>query len=110
MIAIPLGLLTVPVAGEPVTITSSDAALPPNGCVHMIEVNASADATGAVFVKDRHSGNIIAELLPITVSSVESARWSVSAGRYAGNTVQLSRIALDAAVSGEGAYVTLWVK
>jgi hypothetical protein len=111
--AIPLGLITVSVAGTPILLTNAlilaaGGGLPPSGGVHKIEVWAKAANSGIILVKlNNGSGTpvIVADLQVPSAGSKIS--WFVEG---CGNTVFPQGLSIDAVSNGDGSYVTLWVE
>jgi len=107
MISIALGKIAVPTPGTPVPIAltaGQKAQLPPSGLVHKIEAWADPADTGTSYVKDA-AGVTIAPLLQPANGHVE--HWHVA---HEGNWVNPTALAVDAAVAGNGPFVTLWVE
>ncbi len=107
MQAIPLGRVTVPTAGTPVpfTLTATQAAmLSTNGQCAKVEIWPDPTAAGKVYVKK--SGVTLAAL-PLPTGGYPIP-WSTP--DCGSNNILPTAFSLDAASSGDGAYVTLWVK
>jgi hypothetical protein len=115
MICIPLGLITVPAAGTPVTLVSSMltsgqlAALPPSLQVAKVEVWPNPAATGKVYVKQ---GSTILAALPVPTSGAVIPWSTPECEENCISAIQLNNsggFSLDAATSGDGAFVSLWI-
>ena len=102
MTVVPLGLVTVPASGtdQPFTLTAAQLSkLPPSRQVSGIDVWANPSSAGIVSVR---SGGLTLAALPVP-SGGNVARWTSSeCGR-----IDPTSFALAAAVSGDGAFVTL---
>jgi hypothetical protein len=115
MQAIPLGRVTVAVAGTPVALASLMTpaqllAVPPSGMVARIEVWPDPASVGKVYVKCTPPGKATAILATLPVPSAGyPVPWSTD-GDGARNQFAIGQYSLDAATSGDGAYVTLWVE
>ena len=116
MQAIPLGRVTVPTAGTPVTFASVLSAaqlamIPPPGIVARIEVWPDPTAAGKVFVKVQPPGYaapVILAALPVPTGGYPIP-WSTD-GDGRRNQFPYTQFSLDAATSGDGAYVTFFVE
>lgn len=107
MIAIPLGLITVPTAGTPVAISLNAQQLAqcgPGGQVFKVEVWADPGMTG-VSVSVKQGGVVLAKLLKPASGCVPT--WYTP--EVGDNLLVPTAFSLDVATSGDGAFVTLWV-
>jgi hypothetical protein len=111
---ITLGRITVTTAGVPVSFLSKMSAvqlamLPPSGQVADIDVWPDPAAVGKVYVKCQAPGqpSTILATLPVPTGGYPIP-WSPP-GDPSRNSINYSEFSLDAATSGDGAYVTLWV-
>jgi hypothetical protein len=106
MISIPLGKIAVPTPGTPVaiTLTATQAAqLPRSGLVTKIEARADTADAGTVWVEQ--SGAKLAAL-PVP-SGGHAEHWDTPELDTGVNPLAYS---VDAAVAGNGPFVTLWVE
>jgi len=108
MTSIPLGRVTVAVAGTPVALLSAmtaaqKAALAPNQQCYKIEVFPDPASTGKVYVKQ---AGVTLAALPVPVNSVPLP-WTAEADR---NNINITAYSLDAATGGDGAFCTVWVR
>jgi hypothetical protein len=114
MQAICLGRVNVPTAGTPVLFSSlmtpaQLAMLPPSGQVARVDCWPDPAAVGKVFVKAQAPGQPIATVATLPVpSGGYPVPWS-TCGDTSRNSINYAKFSLDAATSGDGAYVTLWV-
>jgi hypothetical protein len=100
MLVTALGLITVVTAGTPVAITAS-AALRAN---HLLIQPAIAN-TGVIYVKTP-GGVIIRQLPPMGTSGIVNC-FEIGADDNC-DLLQLRQYLIDAAVSGEGSFVSIW--
>jgi len=109
MIAIPLGKIAVATPGTPVPITLTAAQLaklPPNGCVHKIEVWPDPADTGVG--KVLYGGTLVAGLpSPGTASGGHAEPYSMG---HSGNLVPWAQFSFDNTVATNGPLVNLWVE
>jgi hypothetical protein len=77
--------------------------LPPSQQVCRVEVWPDTQATGRVLVKCQ---GVTLAVLPVPASGYATA-WSTPDSDR--NSIAYAQFSLDAATSGDGAYVTLWV-
>jgi len=109
MIAIPLGLVTVPSAGTPTKISAAmvTAAGGPANCkVAGVEFCADPAMSGTTSYVKNAAGVIIAPLLKPANGYAGEYKHSAPAG---GNTILATSFAVDVATNSDGVYVTLWV-
>jgi hypothetical protein len=114
MQAICLGRVTVATAGVPVLFSSlltpaQLAMLPPSQQVAQMDIWPDPAAVGKVYVKCQVPGQSLTTLavLPVPAGGYP-VPWS-TCGDTSRNVVAFKQYSLDAATSGDGAYVTLWV-
>jgi hypothetical protein len=109
MIAIPLGKIAVPTPGTPVAITlipAQTALVPPNNCVHKIEVWPDPADTGVT--KVLIGGVLVAGLpSPGTASGGHAEPYEIG---HQGNSLPWAKFSIDNAVATNGPFVTLWVE
>ena len=113
--AIPLGRVTVAVAGTPVTFASKLTAvqlakLPPSGLVARIEVWPDPSASGKAYIMCQPSSaepNAIIAALPQSTGYPIPWMTDGDSGR---NLIAYSQYSLDVQTGGDGAYITLWVE
>jgi hypothetical protein len=110
MKSIPLGRVTVATAGTPVPLASvitqaQQAMLSAAGLCAKVEVWPDPTSSGKVFVKDAKTGNVMAAL-PVPTGGYP-VPWSTPEIDH--NGLRPTDFALDAATSGDGAFITLWV-
>ena len=112
MQAIVLGRVNVPTAGTPVLLSTlltaaQKAMLPPSAQVAIITVWPDPAATGKVFVKCQAPGQPIGIIaaLPVPTGGYP-VPWSTPSDPSR-NSINFAQFSLDAAVNGDGAFVTL---
>jgi hypothetical protein len=109
MIAIPLGLVTVAAAGTPQALCPLTAAqllqLQAGTLCFKVEVWPNPAATGKVYIKQ---GGVILAALPV-VSGGYPIPWEAGCAEGC-NCINPLPFQIDAATTGDGAYVTVWVR
>ena len=109
MTAIPLGRVTVPTAGTPITLASvitpaQTAHLNAAGLCAKVEVWPDPTAAGRVYLKQN---SVILAALPVPTGGYPLPWATPECDR---NCINPSAFSIDAATNGDGAYVTLWVE
>lgn len=105
MQSIPLGRVSVPSAGTPVSITltaAQQAMLSAAGLCAKVEAYPDPAATGTVYVKQ---AGVTLAALPKPTNVVQP--WST--GERDRNVINPLAYQIDAASNGDGAFVTVWV-
>ncbi len=103
MTCIPLGKISVPIPGTPVTITmtaTQAAQMPASGVATKVEMWADTSDTGISFVKHAATGLKIAPL-PVPANG-HCQHWEMSLA----NPLKL---AVDNTIANGGPFVTIWV-
>ena len=112
MQAIVLGRVNVPTAGTPVLLSSlltpaQLAMLPPSKQVAVITIWPDPAATGKVLVRCKAPGQPINTIAALPVpSGGYPVPWNTPSDPSR-NSIDFSQFSLDAAVNGDGAFVTL---